>query len=261
MKDIYSAVVSTVNNITSNFSNVKTCLLSPRVRQLFVKSTNKVMEYYEICNSIFVNYPPEDSYNNKDIKVLYHLRNCGRQTCLDNPSLIIPGDLTSGINGKGIVVTGLFNNTRDNNSLYNSLQEWSGGTCKKIANCSVELIVENIKNMTDDTDDSENTAEISIAAGAGALAGVAVGVIATALIGYFFCRSKKNDCVVVKKCTDENSNPSNFFMEKVKDSTNGDNMIVHQHHDNIHDTISIYDELMGSSAKDTTAVTVETSDV
>ncbi|QES96307.1 hypothetical protein [Orientia tsutsugamushi] len=259
MKDIYSAVVSTVNNITSNFPHVKTCLLSPRVRQLFVKSTNKVMEYYEICNSIFVNYPPEDSYNNKDIKVLYHLRNCGRQTCLDHPSLIVPGDLTSGINGKGIVVTGLFNNTRDNNSLYDRLQEWSGGTCKKIANCSVELIVENINNMMDD---SEKTGETCIAAGGvAAAAGVVVGVIATSLIVYFFCRSKKNDCVVVKKCTDLNSNPSNFFMEKVKDSTNGDNMIVHQHHDNIHDTISIYDELMGSSAKDTTAVTVETSDV
>ncbi|SPR13100.1 hypothetical protein [Orientia tsutsugamushi] len=256
MKDIYSAVVSTVNNITSNFSNVKTCLLSPRVRQLFVKSTNKVMEYYEICNSIFVNYPPEDSYNNKDIKVLYHLRNCGRQTCLDHPSLIIPGDLTSGINGKGIVVTGLFNNTRDNNSLYDRLQEWSEGTCKIIPNCNVELIVENIQNMMDD---SENTAETSIAAGAGALAGVAVGVIATSLIVYFFCRSKKNDCVVVKKCADVNSNPSNFFMEKVKDSTNGDNMIIHQHHDNIHDPI--YGEIMGSSAKDTTAVTVEISDV
>nr|WP_064591740.1 hypothetical protein [Orientia tsutsugamushi] len=256
MKDIYSAVVSTVNNITSNFSNVKTCLLSPRVRQLFVKSTNKVMEYYEICNSIFVNYPPEDSYNNKDIKVLYHLRNCGKQTCLDHPSLIIPGDLTSGINGKGIVVTGLFNNIRDNNSLYNSLQEWSGGACKIIPNCNVDWIAENIQNMMDD---SENTAETSIAAGAGAAAGVVVGVIATSLIVYFFCRSKKNDCVVVKKCTDLNSNPSNFFMEKVKDSTNGDNMIVHQHHDNIHDPI--YAEFMGSSAKDTTAVTVETSDV
>ncbi|KJV55874.1 hypothetical protein [Orientia tsutsugamushi] len=251
MKDIYSAVVSTVNNITSNFSNVRTCLLSPRVRQLFVKSTNKVMEYYEICNSIFVNYPPEDSYNNKDIKVLYHLRNCGRQTCLDHPSLIIPGDLTSGINGKGIVVTGLFNNTRDNNSLYDRLQEWSEGTCKIIPNCNVERIVENIQNMMDD---SENTAETSIAAGAGAAAGVAVGVIATALIVFFFCRSKKNDCVVVKKYIDENTNPSNL-MEK--DSTNGDNMIIHQHHDNIHDLI--YDEVIGSSAKDTTAATVEMS--
>lgn len=256
MKDIYSAVVSMVNNITSEFSNVKTCLLSPRVSQLFVKSTNKVIEYYEICKSIFINYPPEDNYNNMYVKVLYHVRNCGgARTCLDHPSLVVPGDLTSGINGKGIVITGLFNNTRDNNSLYDRLQEWSEGTCKIIPNCSVELIVENIQNMMDD---SENTEETYIAAGAGAVAGVVVGVIVTSLIVYFFCKSKKNDCVVVEKYTDKNSNPSNF-VEKVKDSTNGDNMIIHQHHDNIHDPI--YYELVGSSAKDTTATTVEISDV
>lgn len=248
MKDIYSAVVSTVNNITSNFSHVKTCLLSPRVTQLFVKSTNKIMEYYKICNSIFVNYPPEDNYYNKDIKVLYHVRNCGRSTCLDHPSLIVPGDFTSGMNGKGIVVTGLFNNTRDNNSLYDRLQEWSEGACKIIPNCNVEQIVENIQNMMDD---SENTGETSIAAGAGAVAGLVVGVIVTSLIACFFCRSKKNDCAVVKKCINENSNPSNF-MEKV---VNDDNTIIHQNE-------PVYYELMGgSSAKDTTAATVEISDV
>ncbi|SPR03420.1 Uncharacterised protein [Orientia tsutsugamushi] len=260
MNNIYSAVVSMVNNVTSNFNfpHVSDCLLSPRVNQLFVKSTNKAIEYYEICKSIFIHNPKRDDlYGHMNVKVLHNVFDCEPQTCLGSSSMTVPGDLTSGINGKGVVITGLFSNS-NNNYLYNSLQEWSEGTCKIIPNCSVELIVENINNMMDD---SENTGETCIAAGAGAAAGVGivVGVTVTALIVYFFCRSKKNDCVVVKKCTDENSNPSNFFMEKVKDSTNGDNMIVHQHHDNIHD--SIYAEFMGSSAKDTTAVTVETSDV
>lgn len=256
MNNIYSAVVSMVNNVTSNFNfpHVSDCLLIPRVNQLFIKSTNKAIEYYEICKSIFIHNPERDDfYGHMNVKVLHDNSNCGSQTCIGSPSMTVPGDLTSGINGKGIVITGLFNNS-NNHYLYKSLQEWSGDTCKTIPNCSVKLIVENIKNMTDD---SENTGETSIAAGAGAVAGLVVGIIATALIGYFFCRSKENDCAVVKKCTDENSNPSNFFMEKVKDSTNGDNMIIHQHHDNIHD--SIYDEIMGSSAKDTTAATVEMS--
>ncbi|KJV55140.1 hypothetical protein [Orientia tsutsugamushi] len=258
MNNIYSAVVSMVNNVTSNFNfpHVSDCLLSPRVNQLFIKSTNKAIEYYEICKSIFIHNPKRDDlYGHMGVKVLHDTFNCESQTCIGSSSMTVPGDLTSGINGKGIVITGLFNNS-NNNYLYNSLQEWSGGTCKMIPNCNVESIVENIKNMMDD---SEKTGETCIAAGAGAGAGVVVGVIATSLIVYFFCRSKKNDCVVVKKCADVNSNPSNFFMEKVKDSTNGDNMIVHQHHDNIHDPI--YAEFMGSSAKDTTAVTVETSDV
>lgn len=258
MNNIYSAVVSMVNNVTSNFNfpHVSDCLLIPRVNQLFIKSTNKAIEYYEICKSIFIHNPNRDDlYGHMGVKVLHNTFSCGSQTCIGSPSMTVPGDLTSGINGKGIVITGLFNNS-NNHYLYNSLQEWSGDTCQKIQNCSAELIVKNIKNMTDD---SENTGETCIAAGAAAGAGVVVGVIATALIGYFFCRSKENDCVVVKKCTDENSNPSNFFMEKVKDSTNGDNIIIHQHHDNIHD--AIYDEIMGSSAKDTTAATVEISDV
>lgn len=255
MNNIYSAVVSMVNNVTSNFNfpHVSDCLLIPRVNQLFIKSTNKAIEYYEICKSIFIHNPERDDfYGHMNVKVLHDNSNCGSQTCIGSPSMTVPGDLTSGINGKGIVITGLFNNS-NNHYLYKSLQEWSGDTCKTIPNCSVELIVENIKNMTDD---SENTGETSIVA-AGVAAGVAVGVIATALIRYFFCRGKENDCVVVKKCTDENSNPSNFFMEKVKDSTNGDNMIIHQHHDSIHD--AIYDEVIGSSAKDTTAATVEMS--
>lgn len=256
MNNIYSAVVSMVNNVTSNFNfpHVSDCLLIPRVNQLFIKSTNKAIEYYEICKSIFIHNPERDDfYGHMNVKILHYTSNCGSQTCIGSPSMTVPGDLTSGINGKGIVITGLFNNS-NNHYLYKSLQEWSGGACKTIPNCSAKLIVENIKNMTDD---SENTAETSIAAAAGAAAGLVVGVIATVLIGYFFCRSKENDCAVVKKCTDENSNPSNFFMEKVKDSTNGDNMIIHQHHDNIHD--SIYDEIMGSSAKDTTSATVEMS--
>ncbi|WP_371220692.1 hypothetical protein ACA348_05740 [Orientia tsutsugamushi] len=258
MNNIYSAVVSMVNNVTSNFNfpHVSDCLLSPRVNQLFVKSTNKAIEYYEICKSIFIHNPKRDDlYGHMNVKVLHDVFDCEPQTCLGSSSMTVPGDLTSGINGKGVVITGLFNNS-NNNYLYNSLQEWSGGACKIIPNCNVDRITENVQNMMDD---SENTGETCIAAGAGAAVGVAVGVIATALIVFFFCRSKKNDCVVVKKCTDENSNPSNFFMEKVKDSTNGDNMIIHQHHDNIHDLI--YDEIMGSSAKDTTAATVEISDV
>lgn len=258
MNNIYSAVVSMVNNVTSNFNfhHVSDCLLSPRVNQLFIKSTNKAIEYYEICKSIFIHNPERDDfYGHMNVKVLHDVVNCGAQTCIGSSSMTVPGDLTSGINGKGVVITGLFNNS-NNNYLYNSLQEWGGDTCKIIPSCNVKLIVENIQNMIDD---SEKTGETSIAAGAGAVAGLVVGVIVTSLIACFFCRSKKNDCVVVKKCTDVNSNPSNFFMEKVKDSTNGDNMIIHQHHDNINDPI--YDELIGSSAKGTTAATVEISDV
>lgn len=257
MKDIYSAVVSMVNNVTSNFNfhHVSHCLLSPRVNQLFIKSTNKAIEYYEICKSIFIHNPERDDlYGHMGVKVLHDVVNCGAQTCIGSSSMTVPGDLTSGINGKGVVITGLFNNS-NNNYLYNSLQEWSEGTCKIIPSCNVELMVENIQNMIDD---SEKTGETCIAAGAGAGAGVVVGVIVTSLIVYFFCRSKKsdcvNDCVVVKKCTNENSNPSNFMEKVVKNSTNDDNMTIHQDE-------PIYDKLIGSSAKDITAATVEISDV
>lgn len=256
MKDIYSAVVSMVNNVTSNFNftHVKACLLSPRVSQLFIKSTDKAIEYYEICKSIFIHYPPEDLYNYMNVKVLHQVRNCGKQTCIGDASLTVPGDLTSGINVKGVVITGLFNNSRDNNSLYDNLQEWSEGMCKIIPNCNVELIVENIQNMMDDSANENTTC---IATGAGAGVGMVVGVIVTSVIVYFFCGSKKNSCVFFKNCTDINSNPNNF-MEKVKDSTNCDNVIIPQ--DDIQNDIHgpIY-ECIGSSTKAATTATVEMS--
>ncbi|KJV53112.1 hypothetical protein OTSGILL_1006 [Orientia tsutsugamushi str. Gilliam] len=255
MNNIYSTVVSMVNNVTSNFnfSHVKACLLSPRVSQLFVKSTNKAIEYYEICKAIFIHQPDRDNfYGHNGVKVLHDVFNCGVQTCIGKPSLTVPPDLTSGINGKGIVITGLFNNSRDNNSLYDSLQEWSEGKCKIIPNCNVKLIVENIQNMMDDSASEKTEATFMAAAGAGAGVGIAVSIV-TFLIVCFFCRSKKNDCCAVKKYTDENTNPSNF-MEKVKDSTNCDNMIIHL--DAIHEEEPIYE-----CVKDATgaAATVEMS--
>ncbi|WP_041621093.1 hypothetical protein [Orientia tsutsugamushi] len=225
MKDIYSAVVSMVNNVTSNstFSHVKACLLSPRAIELFIKTTNNATKYYEICKSIFIYYPLEDLYNYKGVKVLHQVKNCGKQICLDYASLTVPGNLTSGINGKDIVITGLFNNIRDNNNLYDRLQKSSKGVCKIIADCDIDLIVKNI-NMMDDSDNENTTAVV-----AGTVAGIAVGVIVTSLIGWFFCRrSKKNDCVVVKQYTDENSNPTNFD-EKVTNDTNYDDNTEHMY--------------------------------
>lgn len=68
------------------------------------------IEYYRICNSIFMRYPYEDIYNYLNLTVLHSVYSCWKQTCLGHASLTVPiADLTSGINGKNIVVAGLFN--------------------------------------------------------------------------------------------------------------------------------------------------------
>ncbi|KJV53489.1 hypothetical protein OTSGILL_0683 [Orientia tsutsugamushi str. Gilliam] len=162
MRDVYSFITRAVQQVTSNTTSwLKDCVLIPgdSISEVLISGADAAgkmaFKCYSICGSMFIHYLNKihNSYINRidgpyiPMTVLHNLVSNKDAIIKDdqNLNLIFPANFTSVINDNNIVVAKVY--ASNNYDINATLTEWSGGACKVIPNCSIELLVASYNEM------------------------------------------------------------------------------------------------------------------